>query len=110
MAVYVLFFREKHIHATCFFPFVFFCFILWIQQASQLSPLPTPKKKYATKNREAIFFGVIHCASRLAWTYRLWRSRHSRRRFPPARARRSWLGRIDRKFFRIFFVKINGKK
>ena len=85
----------------------------------------TSEKKITPKqNRGAIFFGVIHYASQLAWTYRPWRSRHSRRRFPHVRkkiyakkksrsdfflasstARHSSLGRIDRNLFRIFFRK-----
>ena len=94
------------------------------KQASQLSPLPTPQSFFLRQKKiaERFCFGVDRYASPLAWTYRPWRSRHSRRRFPHVRkkvyaktksrsnfflasstTRHSSLGRIDRNFFLIIF-------
>ena len=47
-------------------------FNFFVEQASQLSPLPTRQEKNLRQKKiaERFFFGVIHCASQLAWTNR----------------------------------------
>ena len=66
MAVYILFFREKPTHATIFFDLSF-----EYNKRHSCRRFPHVRKKITPKkNRGAIFFGVIHCASQLAWTNR----------------------------------------